>query len=164
MKKTIIVIVGHTGAGKSFLVKRMQEKHHFAIVCLSDLGIILPKAHLLTRHKIEKLMLKRIESILKNRELIVVDGLASFRLYNKLKKRYIVKTVFLNTPYRIRIERIATRERISYAQAEYLEQQIESHKNVAGLKRIIIYSDFIISDTTNNDSELIREWISAHEK
>ena len=157
MKKTIIVIAGHTGAGKSFTTKKLKDKLCLDTVCLSDLGILLPKSHLLARYKIEKLMLERIESILKNRELVIVDGLASFHLYKRLKRIYLVKTIFIDTTYKIRIERIANRENISYNQAKYLEQQIESHKTKSGLNKIINCSDIIIVNTNKTEFKLIRK-------
>lgn len=164
MKKTIIVIAGHTGAGKSFTTKKLKDKLCLDTVYLSDLGILLPKSHLLARYKIEKLMLERIESILKNKELVIVDGLASFRLFNKLTSNHLVKTCFLDTPYKKRINRISHRENISYNQAVLLEQQIELQKSKTGLNKIIQHSDFIITDNNEVEFELLRKWIFEYEK
>ncbi len=89
-----IQVVGITGVGKTYLSKKISEKHNFKYVCLDD--ILYIKKYTQKRDRKERL--KIIKNHLENKRSIILDGTwldYDKKLYKKPDLIMIVKSSFL---------------------------------------------------------------------
>ena len=164
MKKTVLLIVGHTGAGKSFLTDALRREYGLPAVRLHDLGRALVGAGPVSKRKTERRMLERIEAAAETADLTVVDGLSCVRVYRALARRYRTAVCYLDTPYGQRIARVAEREGLSVEEAAALEREKERGKRRSGLERIIARRAITVGPYEADAPERIGKWITEYEK
>lgn len=147
MKPQIIIVAGHSGSGKTTLAKAIAD-----ILGYDELGFSYAGRSLSTMKQgsdefkqIEDYIYNCIVTAISRSECIVIDGLASKTIYKRLiEDGYTVTIIFLNTPQRDRIARIAEREGCSIIEANKIETSKEKGKSAAGLNYIINKADVVI--------------------
>lgn len=139
-KEQIIVIAGRSGSGKSTLARALADAFDCEEIGFSYAGKELSA---LDREcdnflQIEEYIYQCIMSAVARSGRVILDGLASERIYERLCQSGLsVHVMLLNTPDALRIERIAAREDCSLKEAERIEEAKARGKSMAGLEYVI---------------------------
>lgn len=145
--KRIIVFTGHTGAGKSALAKLLSIHYHCSLLSFSSEGRLLSMNvfNKIQTSKIENIIFVRIIEEIKNNEMIIVDGISSIEVINKLNSyNYHFLVINIVAPYLTRIKRIIRLHKCRILDAIDLEKEKEKNKNKSGLKKIIALSHYTL--------------------
>ena len=166
MKPQIIIVAGHSGSGKTTLAKAVADILGFDELGFSYAGKIL------SAMENESYEFKQIEDYIYNcivtaicrTESIVIDGLVSKTIYQRLiEDGYIITIIFLDTPKRDRIDRIADREGCSIKEAKKIECIKERGKLDAGLDFVIKRADITI-DGRLKKKRVLKEALKFYKK
>ena len=85
--------------------------------------------------------------------MVIVDGLASIDVVQTLESQsYSILTIYLETSYNERINRISSREFCSTEDALAIEKAKAKGKGAAGLNYVISRADFTFDATQSMDS------------
>lgn len=147
MSGSVLVIAGRSGSGKSTLVRALASALGCERLGFSYAGRELASAEKESEEfrQIEEYVYNCILSALSRSELLILDGLASERVYDRLMREgFDVAVVFLDTPESLRIERIAEREGCSLETAAFVERSKAKGKAKSGLDYIIGKADTVI--------------------
>ncbi|MCR5846047.1 MAG: AAA family ATPase [bacterium] len=156
-KHRLLVIAGHSGSGKSTLARAIASE----IGC-EQLGFSYAGEALSASAKdseafasLEEYIHSCIESSLHRSGQVVLDGLASERIYEQLlDDGFAVNVIYLDTPKALRIERIAEREGCSLEEAAKIEATKARGKSKAGLEYVIGKAEFTIDGSQALEEKL----------
>lgn len=141
---SIIIIVGHSGSGKSTLAKSLGEYYKCDALSFSYAGPTLAILDGDTDdfRSLNDYIYSCISTSAKNKKLIIVDGVASDQLIRRLANDgFSLLTLFLDTPYKMRIQRMMKREGCSEIDAINLEHAKAAGKSKSGLPMAIQLAD-----------------------
>lgn len=166
MKPQIIIIAGRSGSGKTTLAKAVANILGFDELGFSYAGKILSAIERGSNEfkQIEEYVYNCIINALCRTESIVIDGLASKTIYDRLMDEgYTIITIFLDTPKRDRIDRISKRERCSIKEAELIESIKAKGKSEAGLEYVISRAKVSI-DGRLNEQLVLKETLRVYQR
>lgn len=141
--KSIVIIVGHSGAGKSTLAKEYIQYKEYPLLAFRDVGKKLAMENgfsslgkyfegtdtTVFKRDLGNQLLKEICDKMLKTDFLVIEGLVFFDVIVSVKNTYEnVMVVNIDTPYEIRIERIAQKLGVS------LQEAYENEKRKAKLK------------------------------
>lgn len=159
---TIVVIVGHSGSGKSTLAKALGSFYNCEVLGFSYAGRALAKEDTSNEqfHSINDYILHCIRITAQESKLTIVDGFASDYLIQRLSNYgFLVLTLFLDTPYNIRIQRMMEREYCSEQDAINLEHEKAMSKSKSGLSIAIQLADIRLNGAERID-EVVKKAIN----
>ena len=140
MINKIIIVAGRSGSGKSTLAKAMAKRLKCEMIGFSYAGRKLSIIEKESEEyiEIEDYIYQCILSALKRSERIIIDGLASERIFKLLQQDgYNTYVFFLDTPMKERVQRIAIREACTFGEAKKIEEIKAIGKLKAGLEFVI---------------------------
>ena len=141
---TIIVIVGHSGSGKSTLAKALGEYFNCEVLGFSYAGRTLAKENADSDSfcKLNDYIYNCITATAQKSSFTIVDGVASDQLIQRLAVHgFLLITLFLDTPYKVRIKRMMERENCLEQDAIILEHTKAVGKSKSGLPMAIKLAD-----------------------
>ncbi len=166
MKPQIIIIAGRSGSGKTTLAKTLANILGFDELGFSYVGKILSAVeHGSNEFKqIEEYVYSCIINALRRTESIIIDGLASKTIYDRLVyEGYTITTIYLDTPKRDRIDRISKREGCSIQEAELIESIKAKGKSATGLEYVISSANASI-DGRLNEQLVLKETLQVYQQ
>lgn len=142
-----VLLVGYTGVGKTTVVSSL-EKAGFATLNFSEQGKDM--ASLSQNSKEFKNVIDeicdKIQETVNNNNFVVVDGLASQLIVDKLKRNgYNILVINLSVNEKVRLHRISKRENLSISDAVIHDKAKEQGKMNAGLQYLIDNADVTIN-------------------
>lgn len=147
MSINILIIVGHSGSGKSTVAKELHEKTGYELLGFSYAGCELSS---LTKFEsrfaeINDYIYHCIINSAKKGSTVIVDGLASIDILNALfETAYRLRIYYLDTPYMERIERMASRHRCSLETAKQIEKSKAFGKANVGISDVLEFADVFL--------------------
>jgi len=159
--KQIVIVVGNSASGKSTLSKMLGEYYNSEVLGFSYAGRLLSaeKKDSSKFLEINDYIYSCIIAGIARNDVLVIDGLASDYILNKLKKHYVVIVLCLITSYENRIQRMSIREHCTIEEAALIERKKEEGKAKAGLEKVILEADCFI-DCTKSSEKVFLEAIS----
>jgi len=172
IKNLILLIVGQSGAGKTYLSKKLSMVIGCPLLIFSEIGAAFGKEKYNCSSFAECFNLPNSDEFINelnyfiysyilekflclHGNVIVIDGLVSIGAIRLLKSECIdVKIFYLNTPYELRIERIMKRLGCSHKEAEVEEQIKFSRKNRLGIDEAIKIADHRLDGSKQIDDIL----------
>lgn len=153
----IVIIAGRSGSGKTTLAKRLAEEWRAEELGFSYAGKYLSAFKREDEEfvQINDYLYHCITSAAERNQRVVLDGLASDLILEKLRAEYKIKILYLNTPDFIRIQRIAEREKCDYKTAEKIEMCKARGKGEAGLDAVILAADCELDGYKRMDDVLL---------
>lgn len=160
INKRIIVIVGHTGAGKSTVSSELGMKYSVPVISFAECGKVFAKNNNYERirdcwesmHKrdfrkgISVAMIEKVEQKLSESDALVIDGIYDNVTLKKIQNRYsCVETVYLNVPDEIRFKRIAKRCGYTIEQVSRENSRKERIKLDLGIDGVLSKADYFIN-------------------
>lgn len=155
--KSILIIVGHSGAGKTTLAKEYVQCKEYPLLAFRDVGkkLAMEKGFsslgkyfdgtdtTVFKNDLGRQLLKEIsEKMLKN-DFLVIEGLVFFDVVVSVKNSYEnVMIVNIDTPYEIRIERIAQKLGVSLQEAFENEESKARLKLTLGIDEVLESANF----------------------
>nr|DAZ62485.1 MAG TPA: cytidylate kinase [Caudoviricetes sp.] len=147
MNRRIIIVAGRSGSGKSTLSRSLAVALGRETLGFSYAGRELAKAEKQSKEFLntEEYLYHCISSALLREELLIIDGLASQSIFDRLvAEGFGVAVIYLDTPDRVRIKRIAKRENCSIETARMIEKAKAAGKAKSGLDYVIRRADTAI--------------------
>lgn len=147
-----ILIIGHTGAGKSTISKIISELTGLKVYSFHVEGRIMGEnpSNVRLVDSIKASIVDTIMDAILFEKQIIIDGLSSYQIVNELELKGIsFFVIFLDTPYRKRLQNIMQREKCSYFQAVSVEKCKETAKTAAGIDWIIEKADIVIDGNSS---------------
>lgn len=141
---TIIVIVGHSGSGKSTLAKALGAYFNCEVLGFSYAGrtLAIEDADSDSFRNLNDYIYNCITAAAQKTKLTVIDGVASDQLIRRLIDHGCsLITLYLDTPYKVRIMRMMEREKCSEQDAINLEHAKAMGKSKSGLSMAIQLAD-----------------------
>lgn len=163
----VIIIVGHTGAGKTVVASKLSEYYSVPLLTFSGLGKVLATAKGYKRlrdyfaynppetfkSELNSHLVKNILKHKKKNQMLIVEGLISADAIDQLRNKLDdVHVFYLDVPKEIRIERICQRLRCTVEEAEQEECLKNNIKETLGINEVIAASDYVIDGTQTVDS------------
>ena len=148
MSVQIIIIIGHTGAGKTTLAQALGKKYGLSVLSFHDAGKELASTEngSLRFNEIASYLYEGIVSAANTNKPVIADGLAVAGVVERLiASEYAVKTIYLDTPYELRIERIRQRHFWSAEAAENIERSKADGKDKGGIASVIGMADVVFN-------------------
>ena len=148
MPVQIILIIGHTGAGKTTLAQAVGEKYGYSVLSFSDMGRELASTEKgsVRFNEIIGGLYESIVSAINIDRPVIADGLAVMDVVERLiVSGYGLKIIYLDTPYKLRIERIRQRYSCSAEEAENIEQRKAGGKDKGGIDSVIGMADVVLN-------------------
>ncbi len=158
---TIIVIVGHSGSGKSTLAKALGAYFNCEVLGFSYAGrtLAIEDADSDSFRKLNDYIYNCITANAQKSDLTIVDGAASDQLIRRLADHgFLLITLFLDTPYKVRIKRMMERENCLEQDAINLEHVKAKGKSKSGLQMAIQLADKRLDGAESFDN-VVREAI-----
>lgn len=155
MCPNVINIIGHSGSGKTTLVRKLAEHFHCEELGFSYAGreLASEEAHSCRFNEINEYIYSCITAAVNRSSMVIVDGLASIDVVQTLENQgYSILTIYLETSYDERINRISSREFCSTEDALAIEKAKAKGKGAAGLNYVISRADFTFDATQSMDS------------
>lgn len=159
MKRRIIIVAGRSGSGKSTLAHALASALGCEMLGFSYAGRELAKAEKQSREFLntEEYLYQCISSALLREDLLIIDGLASQSIFDRLiAEGFGVAVIYLDTPDRVRIKRIAKRENCSIETARMIEKAKAAGKAKSGLDYVIRRADITI-DGRLSAAEILKQ-------
>lgn len=163
MCPNVINIIGHSGSGKTTLVRKLAEHFHYEELGFSYAGreLALEEAHSCRFNQINEYIYSCITAAVNRSSTVIVDGLASIDVVERLEGQgYSILTIYLETSYNERINRISSREFCSAEDALAIEKAKAKGKSAAGLNHVIDRADFTF-DATQSTETLFESVVSC---
>lgn len=160
MNKKIIVIVGHTGAGKSTVSSEIGMRYSLPVISFAECGKMFAKNNNYERirdcwksmHKqefqkgISETMIKNVEQKLSESNVLIIDGIYDSVTIKEMKSRYsCVEIVYLIVPDEIRFKRIAKRCGYTMVQVMKENNRKEHIKSDLGIDKVLSKADYFIN-------------------
>ncbi len=160
MNKKIMVIVGHTGAGKSTVSSEIGMRYSLPVISFAECGKMFAKNNNHERirdcwksmHKqefqkgISETMIKNVEQKLSESDILIIDGIYDSVTLKEMKSRYsCVETVYLSVPDEIRFKRIAKRCGYTMVQVMRENNRKERIKLDLGIDKVLSKADYFIN-------------------
>lgn len=167
MDKKIIVIVGHTGAGKTTVSSELSALYSLPIVSFANCGKEFAKSNNFERIRdcwtsmgkkqfsegITRTMMQRVEQVLAESDALIIDGIYDEITIGKIRSRYDdVKSVYLVVPDEIRFNRIAKRCADTMVRVNNENERKEQIKVALGIEKVLSKADYFINATGNVES------------
>lgn len=169
MKKKILVVVGHTGAGKSTICKQLSNMYGIPLIsfasvgkdfsnklgyrrireCYKDIGAVKFKK------EFSDYFFNSITEYLKRCDSLIVDGLYLDNIAGMCKQKHNTFFVYIDVPKEICVRRVAERLDVSVENvySEYkLKEDLKEH---LGNDTVIAHADAVIDGT--KDREIVFE-------
>lgn len=160
MNKKIIVIVGHTGAGKSTVSSEIGMRYSLPVISFAECGKIFAQNNNHERIRdcwksmrkqefqkgISETMIKNVEQKLSESDVLIIDGVYDSITIKEMKSRYsCVETVYLSVPDEIRFKRIAKRCGYTMVQVMRENNRKERIKLDLGIDKVLSKADYFIN-------------------
>ncbi len=162
MDRTIIVIVGHTGAGKTTVSAELGKRYSLPVISFANCGKQFAKnnnyEHIQDcwnsmqkqefRKGIAAMILGSVDKELSKSGGLIIDGIYDNMTLMEIRKHYSgVKAVYLMVPKKIRFDRIA--KRCGYTIAEVIKEnnRKEQIKSYLGIEKVLGNADYFIDAT-----------------
>lgn len=155
-----MVIVGHTGAGKSTVSSEIGMRYSLPVISFAECGKMFAKNNNHERirdcwksmHKqefqkgISETMIKNVEQKLSESDILIIDGIYDSVTLKEMKSRYsCVETVYLSVPDEIRFKRIAKRCGYTMVQVMRENNRKERIKLDLGIDKVLSKADYFIN-------------------
>ena len=174
MNKKIIVIVGHTGAGKSTVSSEIGMRYSLPVISFAECGKMFARNNNYERirdcwksmHKqefqkgISETMIKNVEQKLSESDVLIIDGIYDSVTLKEIKSCYSCdETVYLSVPDEIRFKRIAKRCGYTTVQVMKENNRKECIKLDLGIDKVLSKADHVINavDSIHNIVQKIRD-------
>lgn len=163
--KQVIMFTGKTGAGKSTLCKNLEDYYHYPLLSFKKMGKEFANvngynrirecyAHMEIkefRFKISEHIFRIIKEQLDTDNVVLIDGLYTYDVLEKLKKNYDCKLIYLKTEDSIRYDRLSKRLSITIKQAQE-ESKIKEHlNNDLGAEEVMALADYVVDGAKSID-------------
>lgn len=163
--KKVLVIVGHTGAGKSTVCEKLAKLYGIPLISFAEVGKKFSnnlgykrirecyKSIGVAEFKnvFSKYFFDRISECLKESDSLLVDGLYLDDIATKLRESYETLYVYIEVPEGMCITRVAERLNESYEQVEDEYRLKENLKETLGNTYIINTADIIINGAKSKE-------------
>lgn len=163
--KKILVIVGHTGAGKSTVCQHLAELYDIPLISFASAGKEFSNnlgykrirecyksiGAMEFKNLFSKYFFDRISDYLIRSDFLIVDGLYLDNIATKLKCLYETIYVYINVSEEICIERVAQRLNEPYERVSIEYKLKEDLKGSLGNGYVIDHADVIIDGTKEKD-------------
>lgn len=171
MNKKIIVIVGHTGAGKSTVSSEIAVRFSMPVISFAECGKIFARNNNYERirdcwesmHKqefqkgITATMIESVEQKLSESDVLIIDGIYDSVTLREMKNRYsCVEIVYLGAPDEIRFKRIAKRCGYTMGQVKRENNRKERIKSDLGIDKVLSKADYFI-DATDSVQNIVQK-------
>lgn len=157
--KSILIIVGHSGAGKSTLAKEYILCKEYPLLTFRDVGKELAIKNgfsslgtyfnstntMVFKKDLGEELLKKIYDKMLKTDVLIIEGLVFWDVVLSIKNIYKnVLVVNIDTPYEIRIERIAQKLRVTLQEAYENEKSKAKLKFALGIDDVLNRADFTL--------------------
>lgn len=161
--KNIIVIIGHTGAGKSTLCKKLALHYKAKLLSFAEEGKVFSIQNGYKRIRdcysglgketfvssFSSFFSNNIEREIKNNKFIIIDGLYEQNIALKLKNKYDAKFILIDVPINICLSRIARRNDLTYFEVKNEYAVKESVKDSLGNRNVLDMADLTVDGRKN---------------
>lgn len=154
----IIVIIGHTGAGKSTLCKKLASRYKAKLVSFADEGKTFSIENGYSRIRdcysglgeeafvslFSEFFSNNIEKAINKSNFVIIDGLYEQNIALKLKNSYGAKFILIDVPINVCFSRIASRNNLTFAEVESEYAIKESVKDSLGNTYVLNMADLTV--------------------
>lgn len=167
--KMILIIVGHSGAGKSTVATeflQIARYNSWDLLTFAKIGKNIANKKGFSRlgeyfegtdrnvfkRELGEELLGEISVKMKKTEYLVIEGLVYYDIVLSIKNKYKkVLVVNIDVPYEIRIERIAEKLNTTLESARKNEKNKSKLKHTIGIDKVIDCADYILDGRKSVD-------------
>ena len=176
-KNLIICIVGYSGSGKSTVIDFVSKSLHIPVFyygkevtrLMNDNGYSKSREYVEANGMdsynalIEKEIPKLLKSFMKKNKFLIIDGINSVEVYDKLKKCNEVYSIYIKLSNEQRVSRLMKRENLKKKEAEQELRIKDGIKIESGLDIIVSKCNAIVDGSKSRDV-VINETVKLIEK
>lgn len=176
-KNLIICIVGYSGSGKSTVVDFVSKSMYIPVFyygkevtkiinnngCKKSREYVDKNGIDAYNDLIEKEVPKALKSFMKKNKFLIIDGINSIEVYDKLKKSNEIYSIYIKLNNEQRVSRLMKREKLSKVEAEK-ELMIKDNIKIESGLDIIVSKCNVIVDGSKSKDVVINETINFIEE